>query len=343
MSDPRGAAGGSATDTGPALPHPATPTGETSVGRRTPAAEASTVDEHDGAVSEAAVDAADTREPSLDASVHAHVFDDPLPPVDDEADPPLFAATRGPRDGASEAGAAGSTAVLPAVDAQHDRDVADSADSATGAPDADEVAGRTAARHTLDTPHVPLHRRRWFRVAAGAAVGLALFGAAGLATYLYASATGWRAHADDYLGQSRDLAEELSTTRGDLAGAQAELQAVRDQLATAHERITELASEKAQISDEWELTQQVVDYQERVSDAAGQVALALDQCVQSQQQLIGYLARAAEESAENATTGPTTAPPPYDPDQLAQFEADVEAFCQAASEANISLQQELAR
>lgn len=348
MSDPRGAAGGSATDTGPALPHPATPTGETSVGRRTPAADAPTVDEHDVAVSESAVDADTRAEPSLDASVHAHVFDDPLPPVDDEADPPLFAATRGPRDGASEAGSADSTAVLPAVlpaglpavDAENDPDVAD---GATGAPDPDDAAGRTAARHTLETPHVPLRRRRWFRVAVGTTVGLALLGSAGLATYLYASATGWREHADDYLGQSRDLAEELSTTRGDLAGAQAELQAVRDQLATAHERITELASEKAQISDEWELTQQIVDYQERVSDAAGQVALALDQCVQSQQQLIGYLARAAEESAENATTGPTTAPPPYDPDQLAQFEADVEAFCQAASEANISLQQELAR
>ena len=171
------------------------------------------------------------------------------------------------------------------------------------------------------------------------AVGIALLAGVGLTVYLYQSARAWRDHADGYLREAQNLGEELATTRSDLAGAQAELEAVRDQLAAAHQRITELASEKAQISDEWEITQQLVDYQERISDAAGQVALALDQCVQSQQELIGYLARAAE----TPRPGNSPSPPPYDPAQLAQFESDVEAFCQEASEANISLQQELAR
>jgi len=342
VSDPRGAAGGSATDLGPALPHPTTSTGEASVEPGAPAGHTETEHpdtehpdtEHPDAEHADAVDvdpaspapaprpAAPPEEPPLDASVHAHVFDDPLPPVTEDADTPLFTATLAPR--APEA----TKTVAPAAE--------------PGTPTAEARTAAHPARHTLVAPPVPLRRRRGFRITVVAAVGVALLGTAGLAAYLYASATGWRDHADAYLSQSESLAEELSTTRGDLAGAQAELQAVREQLSTAHARITELASEKAQISDEWELTQQVVDYQERVSDAAGQVALALDQCVRSQQELIGYLARAAEES-DGGTSGPTSIPPPYDPAQLAQFEADVEAFCQAASEANISLQQELAR
>lgn len=121
-----------------------------------------------------------------------------------------------------------------------------------------------------------------------------------------------------------------------MAGSQAELEAVRAQLSTAHARIVELADEKNQALDDWEITQQLVDYQQRVSEAAGGVALALDRCVQGQQELIGYLQQQAE-----ASDDPDKAP--YDPEQLAQFETDVELLCQEASEANISLQLELAR
>ncbi len=172
---------------------------------------------------------------------------------------------------------------------------------------------------------------RGLRVTA-AVVGIALVATSVLAAYLYQSARDWRDHADDYLAQAQGLGAELAQSRSDLAGAQAELEAVRAQLTTAHQRITELADEKAQIGDEREVTQQLVAYQERISVAAGQVALKLDQCVQGQQELIGYLQRVADD--------PTAALPP---DQLAQFEGNVEAFCQAASEANIALQRELSR
>ncbi len=304
---------------------------------------------------------------ALDEHVHAHVLDDPLPPPDDDADPPLYAAVRtseaaapGPAgtgsadpdtgpdadpelgpgtrpsndsDSGTEPGPAVLTATATTASTATTRTTTRTAPSATPADDA-------RIRHMRAAPdRPPLRRRRAFRAAVGAALGIALLSGVGLTVYLYQSARAWRDQADDYLREAQHLGQELSTTRSDLTGAQAELAAVRDQLAAAHQRITELASEKAQISDEWEITQQLVDYQERISNAAGDVALALDQCVRSQQELIGYLARAAEPPSPGASPSP----PPYDPAQLEQFESDVEAFCQEASEANLSLQQELAR
>ncbi len=306
---------------------------------------------------------------ALDEHVHAHVLDDPLPPPDDDADPPLYAAVR--TSEAAAPGPAGTGSADPDADPEldpgthpgNDSDsgthpgpafltatattatTASTATTRTTTPTAPSAPSATPAddariRHMHAAPdRPPLRRRRAFRAAVGAALGIALLSGVGLTVYLYQSARAWRDQADDYLREAQHLGQELSTTRSDLTGAQAELAAVRDQLAAAHQRITELASEKAQISDEWEITQQLVDYQERISNAAGDVALALDQCVRSQQELIGYLARAAEPPSPGASPSP----PPYDPAQLEQFESDVEAFCQEASEANLSLQQELAR
>ncbi|MBO1753237.1 hypothetical protein J4G33_15625 [Actinotalea sp. BY-33] len=148
-----------------------------------------------------------------------------------------------------------------------------------------------------------------------------------LAVYLYRTSQAWEDRSAEYLGAAQVIGEDLAASRAELTGTRAELEAVRSQLGTAQERIVELADEKAQLGDDREAQRQLVDYQERVSEAAGQVALALDQCVQGQQELIGYLADADE----------------YDPDALAAFESDVEVLCQAATEANIALQRELGR
>ena len=164
-----------------------------------------------------------------------------------------------------------------------------------------------------------------------AALGIALLLVIVLAVYLFQSATGWRDHADDYLETSLDLGEDLAGTRSDLAGVTSELEAVRGQLTTATQRITELADEKAQLRDESEIQQQLVSYQERVSDAAGQVAVALDLCVQGQNRLIGY--------QKNMIDGTAS----YDADELEAYRVEVQALCDRATEANIGLQQELAR
>ncbi|EYR64811.1 hypothetical protein N866_04345 [Actinotalea ferrariae CF5-4] len=189
--------------------------------------------------------------------------------------------------------------------------------SAPAAPD--PVPGRDERRR---------HRRRVATTAALVVLALAL---AASTVHLYRTSTAWEARAGAYLQDARGLGEDLASTRAALAGTESELEAVRAQLATAQGRIVELADEKAQIGDDREVQRQLVDYQERVSDAAGQVALALDQCVQGQGELIGYL--------ENTVTGVAQ----YDPLELERFRTDVDELCQTATEANIALQRELSR
>ncbi|HWS59234.1 MAG TPA: hypothetical protein VN257_11890, partial [Actinotalea sp.] len=173
-----------------------------------------------------------------------------------------------------------------------------------------------------DRPHRE-RRSRWPVVTLSIATVLGLVAAG----YLWHTSDAWQVRAEEYLRASQSLGAELATTRTDLLGARAELEAVRGQLATAQARIVELADEKAQLGDDREVQRQLVDYQERVTEAAGRVAGALDQCVQGQNQLIGYMANAEQ----------------YDPVELDQYATSVQELCQTATEANIALQRELAR
>lgn len=145
------------------------------------------------------------------------------------------------------------------------------------------------------------------------------------AVYLYRTTTAWEERAEEYRSAAEQLGGSLAATEADLEGARAELEGVRAQLATANQRILELADEKAQLGDDREVQRQLVDYQQRVSEAAGTVALALDQCIQGQDQLIGYLED----------------PSRYDPAELARFGDEVSALCQQATDANAALQREL--
>lgn len=196
-------------------------------------------------------------------------------------------------------------------------------DAAAGDRTATGPVGEDAARGE--------RRRRLRRIATTAALVLLVLLLGASTVYLYRTSTAWEARAGDYLDAGRGLGEELAGTRAALAGTEAELEAVRAQLSTAQGRIVELADEKAQIGDDREVQRQLVDYQQRVSEAAGQVALALDQCVQGQQELIGYL--------QNTVTGAAQ----YDEEELERFRGDVEQLCQTATEANIALQRELSR
>lgn len=173
------------------------------------------------------------------------------------------------------------------------------------------------------SPEVTGRGRRW-PVVLLAFVTVVL---AGSVVYLWRTSDAWEQRADGYQAISTDLGAELADTIAELDATTTELEAVSTQLATAQTRIIELANEKAQISDDREAQRLLVDYQERVSDAAGRVALALDQCVRGQNQLIGYL-----ENAEQ-----------YEPEDLKAYEADVQDLCQAATDANTALQSELSR
>ncbi|GAA4628902.1 hypothetical protein [Cellulomonas oligotrophica] len=154
-----------------------------------------------------------------------------------------------------------------------------------------------------------------------------LVGAGVLGTHLWRTTQAWGEAAADWERLAREHGEELAQSRADLDATSAELAGVQAQLANAQSRITSLADEKAQLGDTSAATQQLADYQARVSQAAGQVATALASCIEGQEQLIGYL-REQEQ---------------YDAQELAGFEADVDEVCGAATEANDSLQAELTR
>lgn len=288
----------------------------------------------------------------LDASAHAHLLEEPLPPEAATETAVIYnVAVARPHQRDAVPVAVPVAAVRRASAVAHGPDAtavpevgahpaaATQRESTGAAAPAQDAVPRPGAVRRSDTaagagavrvaPRPPAARR------AGAAAAVVLVGVlACLAGYLWISATEWRDNAGAYQRAASDLGDDLAASRNQLAGSQAELEAVRAQLSTAHARIVELADEKNQALDDWEITQQLVDYQQRVSEAAGGVALALDRCVQGQQELIGYLEQQVQ---------PAPSAPPYDPEQLAEFETQVEALCQEASEANIGLQLELAR
>ncbi|QAY64712.1 hypothetical protein ET495_02755 [Xylanimonas allomyrinae] len=154
-----------------------------------------------------------------------------------------------------------------------------------------------------------------------------LVAALGLGAYLWLAADRWRSASNAWQSQAHAQAQRVGELQNDLEAANHELTSARDQLATATTRITTLANEKAQLGDANAAAQQYVDYQKRVSAAAGVVADALDRCTDGQAQLITYL----------------RTPDQYDAADLERYANEVDTLCQQASEANSQLQQELQR
>lgn len=208
----------------------------------------------------------------------------------------------------------------PSFAPTRDAALADVAASSSG----DEVTTRPTGDGPADAPAAP--RRRRGLVAAVVVLSVLLAAALGVGAYLWVTTTRWQESSAEWETTSRGLGEDVARLQAELDGANAELESARGQLATAQQRITDLANEKAQLGDENEASQQYLDYQSRVSEAAGTVAAALGQCTTAQSQLIGYL-------------GDRDA---YDPADLERFSGQVDELCQAATDANAQLQQELA-
>jgi len=144
---------------------------------------------------------------------------------------------------------------------------------------------------------------------------------------LWTTTRAWEESAAGWEQLARTHGEDLAQAQAELEATVGELDATRVQLDTAQARITALADEKAQLGDTTAAQQQLADYQQRVSQAAGQVATALANCIDGQERLIGYLQDTAA----------------YDAADLARFRSDVERVCGAATDANASLQSELSR
>lgn len=169
----------------------------------------------------------------------------------------------------------------------------------------------------------PRPRRRWPVVT----LAVVLVGTLAAGAYLAVLARAWSARADELDATATDLGRRLAQTQADLDQRSSELGTVQAQLQTAQDRLVELADEKARTGDDREAQRQLAAYQARVSEAAGAVASALQECVRGQEQLIGYL-----KDRER-----------YDPASLAGFEGDVTSLCDQAETANADLQRELDR
>jgi hypothetical protein len=165
--------------------------------------------------------------------------------------------------------------------------------------------------------------RRWPTVL----LAVVLVAALAAGAYLAVLARAWSVRSDELDATARDLGGRLAQTQADLDQRSSELGTVRAQLQTAQDRLVALADEKARTGDDREAQRQLAEYQARVSEAAGAVASALQECVRGQEQLIGYLKD----------------PGRYDPASLGGFERDVTSLCDQAETANADLQRELGR
>lgn len=171
-------------------------------------------------------------------------------------------------------------------------------------------------------PPAPRHRRRPWAVVV---LSVLLVAVTALSTYLWLLTERQHERSAEIEAQARVIGTDLATLRAEHDGTLGELAGVTDQLATAQERITQLADEKAQVGDDREVQRQLVDYQARVSQAAANVASALSTCIDAQNQLITYL-----EDAQS-----------YDPADLDRFKGQVGDVCAAATAANTELQRQL--
>lgn len=190
-------------------------------------------------------------------------------------------------------------------------------------------------------------RRRWPVVVLAVALVVALLAAG----YLLSLAQRWESRAIEIEETARGLGAELAQAQADLEESANTLALVESQLDGAQEQIHELADAVAQSGDDREVQRQVADYQAQVSSAATAVADAMDQCVDAQEELIVALDEAATALAEQAASpAPTEEPSPgatpepqvtLDQERLEEYRGEVGRSCDAAREANESLQQRL--
>ena len=176
-------------------------------------------------------------------------------------------------------------------------------------------------------PAIPVRRRSRGAVVAVVLLSLALVAALGVGGYLWYAADRWSADAAVWEDQAREHGQRVAVLEAEVEAVTRELTSARDQLSTATARITELANEKAQLGDTNAVNQVLIDYQQRVSEAAAAVAQALGRCTDGQGRLIEYL----------------RTPELFDPDSLQEFADQVSTLCTQATEANERLQTELQR
>jgi Skp family chaperone for outer membrane proteins len=164
----------------------------------------------------------------------------------------------------------------------------------------------------------PPRRRSPALMVTAIVLGLLLAATAALATYLWRTTDDWMAEADRLETVATELATERDQLAGELDQVQRDLTATEEQLREAQDRITALASEKAQTADEREVARQV-------AGSVVVVANQLEVCVRGQGQLITAL-----EDSES-----------YDPASVSAFARQVSAACNEALDGSKEIKRQL--
>jgi len=181
----------------------------------------------------------------------------------------------------------------------------------------------------LHSAPLPSPRPTKRRGATAAIVILSLLttAALGLGAYFWFASDRWQANSVAWEEQARAHGTEMADLQVQLETAQAQATQLQQHLESAQLRITELANERAQLGDQQIVDQSRIDFQQRLSAAAGQVASSLDLCIRRQDELI--------EALRN--------PGRYTEESVARFGEEVVRFCAEARQANTNLQAEINR
>jgi len=169
------------------------------------------------------------------------------------------------------------------------------------------------------------HQALWIIVTSLLAV---LLITAGIIIYrLVDVSNAWEVQVEDVKAQNFDLGQRVADEQAKVTDLTDQVSLVTEQLATAQQRVLELADDVAQRDDNAEFYARQVTDLTNVLATASSVANSLTKCVDYHQQLIGYLKTPAD----------------YDPVEVATFEAGVTQVCDAATAANVDLQTALAQ
>jgi septal ring factor EnvC (AmiA/AmiB activator) len=171
------------------------------------------------------------------------------------------------------------------------------------------------ADHAITTP---ISRRSTGLILTAITLGLLFAATAALGTYLWRTTDEWMAEADRLETVATELATERDVLRGELDQAERDRAATDEQLREAQDRISSLASEKAQTADEREVARQV-------AGSVVVVANQLEVCVRGQSQLITAL--------ENIEA--------YEPSSVSAFAREVSAACTEALDGSNEIKRQL--
>jgi len=163
-------------------------------------------------------------------------------------------------------------------------------------------------------------RRPW--IIASAVLAVLLLGTAIFAGYLWNVSRAWEDKSATVDAANYTLGTRLANEQSEVVRLTGELDLMSDQLATAQQRITELADINAQAGDNVQYyVQSITELSDQLANATA-VAAALNRCVEGKAQLVDYV-----RNAQN-----------YDATDVEQFEASLTTLCANATAANLELQ-----